>query len=175
MISSIYDSPLGWQNNKYYDKNDVIKEGGLYYYALKNHTSHLTQIFSFEKDSKWGGISSVYGKVKPLFLWSPSYNLNIKNKPAIKSIKYGNGYEQVSPDGINNDLITLNLSFENRDYNEFAAISHFLKQRNAVESFLFSAPNPLNKLKLFRCEEWDGIFNFIGNNSIQSIFKEVLV
>ncbi len=175
MIASIYDTPLAWQNSKIYDKNDIVLEGGYYYYALSNHTSHPAQTFESQKTSLWGGITTVYNRVKSIFIWNPSYNLEINNKPFLKSIKFGDGYEQVSPDGINNQLLNINLNFDNKDYNEFAAISHFLYARAGSESFVFIPPNPLSKIKLFRCEEWNGSFNFLGNSSIRATFKEVSI
>tara|TARA_Y100000401_G_C8293465_1_gene210048 strand:+ start:221 stop:805 length:585 start_codon:yes stop_codon:yes gene_type:complete len=148
-----------------------------YYYSTSNNNSGNTPA----PDSvHWGGVTKIEGKIKPKFIWKPSYNFSSKSQPRTINITFGNGYEQRFQDGIFNDLITLTLSFEHRDIKEARAIGHFLKARKAIESFTFeNLPEPHNDLssggykKLFVCKSWDSQFIFYNNYTINAEFVQV--
>jgi phage-related protein len=166
-----------WTSGTSYSKNNIVLYGGNYYYSLvddnSNHTptSSITNIY-------WGGYRYYSTLIKPEFFWKASYASQLQMKPAVNSIKFGNGYEQRLADGINNNLQKFNLNFEGRDKDETRAIAHFLHKRKAVDSFFFDAPFPYNfdvsqsYPKRFICDEWDIAYNFYNNYNITAKFSE---
>ena len=166
-MGSIYEVSA-WAPSKAYKTNDIVSQGGLFYYAKQDHTSGLT----FDS-SLWNGITTVNGKTKPLFFWKPTYNSVVSQEPRVKLIKFGDSYEQRSSDGISNTLLTIELSFELKTNQEAAAILHFLYARAGVESFMWTPPAPFNTQKRFVCRAWTNNFNFYDNNSIKAKFEEV--
>ena len=44
------------------------------------------------------------------FNWDVAPNMSVKANPRVKTIKFGDGYEQRIKDGINNDLRTYNVT-----------------------------------------------------------------
>ncbi len=187
MSLSIYDIDA-WQNSPNssnlitYKKNSVVSNGSYYYYALKTHTSPLFNTFdqNYYLNNNfggiWGGISTDdFGNVKPTFVWSPSYGSNIPNTPRVKTIQFGDGYIQRVKDGINNNLLRFDLTFDGRDADELRAIAHFLYAREGVSSFLWVPPAPYNKTKYFVCAEWTPGLIFYDNSTIKATFVEVPV
>ena len=176
MSTSIYEVP-NWANNTAYQKYDIVKSGTFYFYANRDHTSHASQTFEqtyTANDSLWLGRGVDNGGLyKPKFQWIPSYNSNAKFSPRVKTLKFGDGYEQRLRDGINNNLIRMDLRFEGRTLQESAAIMHFLETRNGVEAFLFVPPAPYNSQRKFKCSDWDHSLQFFNNHSISAVFEEV--
>lgn len=173
MANNIFD--IGnWAPNTFYSKDSPVKNGNYYYYALVDHTSNGG---NFDTDgTKWGGISTdSNGEIKPTFLWIPSYQSTTNNNPRIKEIKYGDGYTQTSKDGINNLLLDLDLSFDNRKLNEISAILHFFNIRQGTESFLFTPPPPYAKRKRFICKTWNHVPVFYDNHSVKAKFEEKVI
>jgi phage-related protein len=113
------------------------------------------------------------GRSKPHFVWQPNYPLNIDHTPRVKSIRFGDGYEQRLEDGINNTLLNLDLSFDNKSIDEYTAILHFLIKRKGTEYFVFTMPSPYNTNKRFVCRSWNDSFISFNNNSIKTRFEEV--
>jgi phage-related protein len=173
MKYSIYEIDE-WVGETAYEKDDIIKVAGIYYYALYDHTSGP----DFQTDlslGKWGGQAvSEIGESKPHFIWTPSYGLPIDIEPKIINIQFGNGYQQRIADGINNNLLVLNLKFEGLTLQQVTAISHFLYTRGGTESFLFIPPKPFHKLKKFVVRKFSPSLEFYQNNPITVTFEEVV-
>lgn len=169
---NIYDIS-DWATSTAYAKNAIVKNGSYYYYAVRAHTSG-----TFATDlanGLWGGIGYDNSETKPYFFWTPSYEFTNNNQPKVKTIQFGDGYVQDIPDGINNILINAEYMFNNRDLNETTAILHFLETRKGSESFIFIPPAPRNKIKRFKCKQWQDKQSFYGNYSISARFEEVVV
>jgi len=172
---SIYSTDY-WQSEYDYVVNDIVHGGSVspyYFYCLKNHHSQTADINSDFNNGYWGGITWNQNTVYPQFFWLPSYGLTVRQEPKVKVIKFGDGYEQRVPDGVNYSLLTLDYSFDNRNLKETSAILHFLLQRNGSESFMYTPLSPYDTQKLFVCRTWDHTQNFIDNFSIKARFEEV--
>lgn len=165
-MANIYDIS-NWNTNINYNIEDIVFYNGFYYYATTKHNSG----FSFD-DSMWDGVINFNGTNKPFFLWKPSYNSEVPIKPAIKKIQFGDGYSQANPDGINNILLTLNLTFDLRTEAQARAILHFLNQRAGYQSFVFTPLPPYAQNKLFRCEDFSSSYVFKDNFTIRAVFNE---
>lgn len=160
-----------WQANTSYKKNDIVKEGDFFYYAVNDFTSGG----SFDI-SNWIGTDTdnITGKTIPSFEWRPTYPARSQHRPDVPTIQFGDSYVQRSQKNINNDLLVLNLEFRGRDQAEAAAILHFFHARRGVEAFLFVPWIPFKSQKRFICREWDSAEEFYDNINITARFEEVV-
>lgn len=168
MSSSIYNIQA-WAGTTAYQQDDIVLYSGLYYYAKSNHTSGA----SFDS-TLWDGVTTYNSTTKPYFFWVPSYGSAANLKPKIKQIKYGDGYEQRVPDGISNNLLTLDLTFDLMTRNKMTAITHFLNLRGGKEAFVYLPQPPFSLNKLFVCREIPIVNNFFNNYSMKLVFDEVV-
>jgi phage-related protein len=167
MSSSVYNIS-NWAASTNYLLHDIVRYDSTYYYCITPHVSTV----SFDS-SKWGGTTTINTTIKPKFLWVPSYDAGVGFAPAVKIIKFGDGYEQRIPDGINNDLLEMQITFAKRSKSEHTAIMHFLKERQGVESFAFTPHAPFAVEKLFVCDKATSTFVFFNNYTVQAVFREV--
>jgi len=145
----------------------------IFFYVLTNHTSTA----SFQNDYNfgfWGGETlDSNGELKPEFFWTPDVQNKINHQPKVKTILFGDSYAQRIKDGVNNNLLQVELKFERRRLNEATAILHFLASRQAKESFLFTPRRPYNKRKRFIASQWTDTENSYNNITIDVRFDEV--
>lgn len=172
MSTSIYNISA-WSSNTIYHVHDIVSRNNKYYYCLANNTAG-----TFETDLQaglWGGyVIDQKGNEKPYFLWKPTYNSNSNIQPFVKNLKFGDGYEQRTPAGINNVLMDFDLTFEARSLAETTAILHFFTARAGWESFYFIPPAPYDTRRLFVSRSWQHTFEFYDNHSIKTRFEEVV-
>lgn len=168
-MSSIY-STTQWSSDTTYNIHDIVKYDSLFYYSkVGNNTNNIPS----ENSSYWGGTKVYNGVIKPHFIFTPSYNHAINIEPNVKTVQFGDGYEQSIPDGINNTLLKLEINFDLRNESEARAINHFFNQRKGAESFVFTPTAPYNLEKLFKCRGWSSVFVFYDNYSIRCRLDEV--
>ena len=170
--NSIYDDIDDWAASTTYLKNYIVYVDSLssYYYVISDSVNSST---SPEADStNWGGKTNFNGKSMPKFVWTPSYNQQTKIEPRVLSVRFGDGYEQRIQDGINNDLLTLSLTFEKRNEVETTAINHFLNQRKGAESFVFTPPAPFATAAKFVCKSFNTNYVFYDNYTITATFEQ---
>jgi phage-related protein len=173
-MASIYDSTVWTSNSGPWTVGQIFLYLEKYYYCTQAHTAAQTPA----ADSQyWGGYKSmsIGGVNKPIphFYWVPSYAPSISSEPKVRSIKFGDGYEQRTPEGINNDLLSISLGFDNRKETEATEIAHFLHIRKAHEAFAFLPPKPYSSMKRFVCRKWDLSVEFEGTYSLKATFEEV--
>lgn len=168
-MANIFDISQ-WQQNKLYSVFDIVLYQNTYYYAAIAHNSGT----SFTS-SNWNGTILDNGEIKPYFFFRPTYNSSIDEEPRIKNVKFGDGYEQTIPDGINNDLLVLNLTFELKSTQEATAILHFLRTRKGSESFVFVAPPPFGKSFRYKCKKWNSTYAFFDNHTIKTQFEQSII
>lgn len=175
MSNSIYNIPNWTANsNTYYKKYDIVRWGSYYYYCLQNHTSGTLGTGPAGTNDNWGGIAaSPYdGSIKYEFIWKPSYQGRSNHNPKVRKIQFDDGYEQTMSSHIYTDLLSFELSFNNRSIDESTAITHFLSNLKGSTSFVWVPMPPYSIAKLFKCEEFDVTQNFLDNISISATFKE---
>ena len=139
------------------------------YYAVKqqNNTPSLAS-------TDWGGWITYDNKTIPHFFWTPSYSPTFNNEPTVRSVKFGDGYEQRTPEGINSNLLKVSLNFDKRAEKEATAIAHFLHARGGAESFAYLPPSPYSSMKKFVCRKWDVAMTFDNNYAIKVDLEEVV-
>jgi phage-related protein len=169
-MSSLYDI-LEWNGNTLYKVNDIVKYNGHFYYAKAQHTS--STIFT-DDNAYWDGTAAEFGIFVPLFFWKPSYDSTMTMEPRVKSIKFGDGYEQRVKDGVYNTLLKTTLTFDKKSNAEAKAISHFLHSRAGVYYFLYTPLPPYDKRRRFICRVFDISTTFFDNNKITAAFEEVV-
>lgn len=178
MSNSIY-SVSSYDPSTTYAVNDVVSFTGDWN-GFSLSTGYLYCIYagigssSTPSSTSWDGWTTINGETKTKFIWTPSYGTNVNQQPRNLNVKFGDGYESRMADGINNDLLTLDLNFESRGINETVAILHFLTQRNGKESFVFTPLPPYSLAKKFICRNWHETQVFYGNYNIQATFEEVV-
>lgn len=176
MADSIY-KVASWSGGATYGKNDIVLYNQNYYYSLVDNNFNNTPSTS-TSNAFWNGYRSYSTLARPYFFWEGTYASQIKNKPGITSIKFGNGYEQRTEDGVNNALLQFELVFDGRDENETRAILHFLQKRKGAAPFFYDPPFPYNfdnsqnYPKRFFCDEWSLAYNFYNNYRINASFVE---
>ena len=104
----------------------------------------------------------------------PTYGAIKKNAPAVRSIKFGSGYEQRATFGINQNPKVYELQFKVTE-NEANTIEAFLDEQEGKESFsfnytIFSSTDTSNK---FICRTWSRTMPTINGASITATFEEV--
>ena len=166
-----------WTSGESYQKNDVVYhelEGKKYYwYAIMVISNSIVAPSLTNTD--WGGVkySEQTGIIKPHFFWKPSYNLSIGNAPKVRSLRFGDGYEQRTVNGINSVLLRADATFDLRDSQEARAVAHFFASRRGAESFMLKLPPPYDLSKLYVVRSWSSSLVFYNNYSIKCQFEEV--
>ncbi|MEY2690106.1 MAG: hypothetical protein RL375_4306 [Pseudomonadota bacterium] len=106
-----------------------------------------------------------------VFTWSPDWAAQGQFKPRVRSVAFGDGYQQRSADGINTNPGTWALTFGNRADGEAAAIMTFLEARNGLESFDWTPPG--GTLARYICPEWAESPTTFGATTITARFVQV--
>ena len=167
-MGSIYEIP-SWSAGTA-SKNEVYLHNSNHFYSLENLNTQTPAVGA----SKWGGMITFDSKEIPHFFWIPSYSPTISTEPSVRTLKFGDGYEQRTPDGINTNLLKISLTYDNRDEAESTAIAHFLNERGGSEAFVYLPPSPYSSMKKFVCRKWDVTMNFDNNYSIKVDLEEVV-
>lgn len=163
--------------NVYYEKNDIVLFEGNHKYYYCTADEPIISVAPASERSDWsrdGGYFKDENKERwsRKFLWKPSIGMKIDQRPRMKYANAGNDYVQVYRDGDNEKLLSLNLSFNNRSDEEARAILHFLEHHHGSIPFEFAPPAPYEKARNFICQNWEHVYNYKGNHSIQAKFEE---
>ncbi|HLP30989.1 MAG TPA: phage tail protein, partial [Geothrix sp.] len=73
--------------------------------------------------------------------WTPDWAPQGSHQPRVRSVNFGDGYQQDQVDGLNADLPTWEVIFSNRTKAEADAIEAFLRARGGADRFLFKIPD----------------------------------
>ena len=103
---------------------------------------------------------------------NPKYNYTISRKPTVNVISFGDGLEQRLTEGLNQNPITLSLTF-NLSQTESTTAVNFLNDRiTDGASFTFLIPNE-NVTKNFVCESYPTSVPFLNRVTLTCVFREV--
>jgi len=106
------------------------------------------------------------------FTWTPSYPTSEQSAPSVRTVKFGDGYEQRLRYGLRTDLKTWSLTFDNRSDTERDEILTFLEARGGVEQFNWTTPH--GEARAFVCSEWTSEHTNCNLNTINATFREVV-
>tara|TARA_R100000152_G_C6609629_1_gene63946 strand:+ start:44 stop:388 length:345 start_codon:yes stop_codon:yes gene_type:complete len=103
---------------------------------------------------------------------NPAYNTRISVKPDVNVVSFGDGYEQRLTEGLNQNPLTVNLSFNISQGEADTAIA-FLNQRivNGT-SFDYVLPAETNTRK-FVCHSYPKTIPFLNRVILNCVFREV--
>ena len=90
------------------------------------------------------------------YIWPISYASNVVEAARNNTVSFGDGYEQISADGINSMPITLDVVHEHVNDTDLTAILTLLRARRGVSYFLWTptvAGYTASERK-FRCDKW---------------------
>ena len=177
-MASINDTVPNWLIGTTYNKYAIVSYNSKYYYSLRDGNVGNTPSSTLQ--TAWDGYIAINALILPNFFWKPSYNSIVNSEPKVVKVQFGNGYQQRIPDGINSNLLNMELQFENKTEIEAVSILHFLAQRKGYQSFIYNVPTTYSKSvsqinTRFICENWTQNYNSYNNYSIKTIFREVPV
>lgn len=120
------------------------------------------------------------------FTYMPDWGASLKMTPRVRTVAFGEGYEQRAADGINNNLQTWDITFSKRTDTEIEAILAFLTLAGGVSSFDWLPPSGGYVLgdylledyligRRFICREWVRSFDAYSSSSIKATFIEVML
>lgn len=69
-----------------------------------------------------------------------AFPLDDDHEPLINVARFGDGYAQRMPQGLNHDLEKNTWTWENLSFEEYTAIWDFLKEREGWKPFLYAVP-----------------------------------
>lgn len=107
-----------------------------------------------------------------VFDWQESSKVTLEEAPRVLRARFGDGYEQRAPDGINNRPQLWDLVFEQVDADVAADILTFLRARNGFEAFDWTprwAPGAIR----VKCEKWTRTGEGEGLSRIAARFEQV--
>ena len=103
---------------------------------------------------------------------TPTYGLQKRSSPVVRTVRFGDGYEQRTSLGINQNPKIYSLTFEVSE-TDADTIETFLDARAADNaSFDFTPPGEGSSSK-FVCENWSKSIPYLNRASIQATFREV--
>ena len=106
------------------------------------------------------------------FSYIPDYGAGRTHTPRVRSVRFGDGYEQRLAYGLNTNLQVWQLAFSARTNVETDSIMNFLDARNGVESFDWTTPDNVSGKK-WLCRQWQKSMIAFNINSVSCQFEEV--
>lgn len=108
-----------------------------------------------------------------IFTHVPSWSTSLTQKPKTFNAQFGDGYEQATPNGLNNVLEEWNLTFKDIKDAEYFQIKGFLKSMKGTVAFQWLTPD--GDLLWFRCREWSANPPSYGVREMNMKFEQVIV
>lgn len=112
--------------------------------------------------------------VVPTFTFSPSFSPSCTRSPRVLSIKFGDGYEQRSPDGIHADLQSWVLTFDHCPVAEADAIEAFFTANTTWSAPFSWTPPRAGSASKFICRSWRRTVASPTTDSIAVTFDQVM-
>lgn len=106
------------------------------------------------------------------FNYTPDFAAQEASRPAIKTVKLGDGYEQRYRFGLNTDMKEWSLTFSARDDSEADAITDFFEARGGWDNFTWTHPTK-NTTAQYVCSEWSRTLDACNLNTITATFRQV--
>ncbi len=86
------------------------------------------------------------------FRWKVKSDMEVTSQPSVREVRFGDGYSQRAPAGLNADLKTYNVSLSvSRD--EARSLEAFLAEQGGWKAFLWTPPYAYREIKV-TCAKW---------------------
>ena len=105
------------------------------------------------------------------FTYTASFPATQRSAPRVRTVSFGDGYEQRLAYGENRDAKSWNLVFSNRTDTERNNIIAFLEARGGSESFDWTDPN--GTAGKYKCSDWSVEMPSFNKNTVRATFDQV--
>jgi phage-related protein len=105
------------------------------------------------------------------FTFCPAYGAVQTVEPKVRTISFGDGYQQLARFGINTQPRSWSLTFRHKKETEADQIEDFLIARAGVESFDWTPPSGASGKWI--CRSWSRSIDSVGIYTISTNFEEV--
>lgn len=106
------------------------------------------------------------------FDFDPDFRAQESSKPRVSNIQFGDGYMARQTSGLNTDLKSWSLQFNNREVSEIDEITEFLEARGGTEAFDWIPPRAEDAITVI-CQEWSRSIDHGASDSLSCTFTEV--
>ena len=103
---------------------------------------------------------------------NPTYGTTKNSKPNIRIAQFGDGFQQRSTFGINQNLKVYNFTWSNISESDSDLIEDFLDARAGVENFDYTPAGESASKKMI-CREWEKTIPYLNRATITATFEEV--
>ena len=108
----------------------------------------------------------------PVLPFTASYGSSVSREPRVRSVKFGDGYEERAPEKINNNPRMLNCIFGKRTNVEAKAIEDFFAERGGYKTFVWTPYPPYDTVGQFICKKWDVKGNEYNSWDVSALIEE---
>jgi phage-related protein len=103
----------------------------------------------------------------------PSQGLAVDLTPRIRSVQFGEGYDQTSKDGINSNPRTFNVKYNKATKKKAVNVLNFLEDhQEGTKWFYWTPPEPYDDLTKFKCAKWGNSFDGPNVYNVDAVFKQ---
>jgi hypothetical protein len=103
---------------------------------------------------------------------APAYGAEKRSRPAVRSVKFGDGYEQRLTFGLNQNPKSWALTWNNISEADCDTLEAFLDARGGQESFDWTPPDTATSYKWI-CREWSKAIPYTGRANLSATFEQV--
>jgi len=103
---------------------------------------------------------------------NPIYNTRIDAKPKVNILSFGDGFEQRLTEGLNQNPLSVNLTFELSQTDADTAISFLNARVDDGASFDYTLPSESSSRK-FVCTSFPRSIPFLNRVRLSCVFREV--
>ncbi len=103
---------------------------------------------------------------------NPTYGTRKNSAPNIRIAQFGDGYQQRSTFGINQNLKIYQFTWQNISETDSDVIETFLDDRAGVENFDYTPAGESASKKMI-CRQWNKTIPYLNRATITAVFEEV--
>ena len=103
---------------------------------------------------------------------NPVYNTRINARPKVNTLSFGDGFEQRLTEGLNQNPLSVNLTFELSQTDADTAITFLNARVDDGASFDYTLPSESSSRK-FVCTSFPRSIPFLNRVTLSCVFREV--
>ena len=103
---------------------------------------------------------------------NPTYGSRKNSQPNIRIAQFGDGYQQRSTFGINQNLKVYQFTWSNISESDSDIIEDFLDARAGTENFDYTPAGESASKKMI-CRQWNKTIPYLNRATITAVFEEV--
>ena len=103
---------------------------------------------------------------------NPVYNTRINARPKVNTLSFGDGFEQRLTEGLNQNPLSVNLTFELSQTDADTAITFLNARVDDGASFDYTLPSETSSRK-FVCTSFPRSIPFLNRVTLSCVFREV--